>query len=45
MIIAKIENIISDFDSIVLASDGIWDYKSSQEMCDFFSDKYNKESE
>ena len=39
----KIENIVSDFDFIVLASDGIWDCKSSQEICDFFSDKFNKE--
>ena len=38
----KIENNISDLDLIVLASDGIWDCKSSQEICDFFIDKFNK---
>ena len=38
----KIENNISDLDLIILASDGIWDCKSSQEICDFFIDKFNK---
>ena len=39
----KIENLSGDIDFIVIACDGIWDCKTNQEVCDFFTDKFNKD--
>ena len=39
----KIENLVEDIDFIVLASDGVWECKTNQEICDFFTEKFKKE--
>ena len=39
----KIENLSGDIDFIVIACDGIWDCKTNQEVCDFFTEKFNKD--
>lgn len=39
----KIENLGEDIDFIVLASDGVWECKNNQEICDFFTEKFKKE--
>ena len=41
----KIENLSGDIDFVVIACDGIWDCKTNQEVCDFFTDKFNKDPE
>ena len=38
----RIENLDDDCDFAVLACDGIWDCKSNQEVCDFFSERMKK---
>ena len=38
----KIENLNKDCDFCVIACDGVWDCKSNQEVCDFFTEKFNK---
>ena len=39
----KIEKLSDDVDFIVIACDGIWDCKTNQEVCDFFTDKFNND--
>ena len=39
----KIDNLSGDIDFIVIACDGIWDCKTNQEVCDFFTEKFNKD--
>lgn len=39
----KIDSLTSDVDFIVLACDGIWDCKTNQEVCDFFTDRFNRD--
>ena len=38
----KIESLDQDCDFAVLACDGIWDCKTNQEVCDFFSERLKK---
>ena len=38
----KIETLGDDCDFAVLACDGIWDCKTNQEVCDFFSERFKK---
>ena len=41
----KTDNLTDDVDFIVIACDGIWDCKTNQEVCDFFTDKFLKDPE
>jgi serine/threonine protein phosphatase PrpC len=41
----KTDNLTDDIDFIVIACDGIWDCKTNQEVCDFFTDKFQKDPE
>ena len=41
----KTDNLTEDVDFIVIACDGIWDCKTNQEVCDFFTDKFLKDPE
>ena len=38
----KIENLTKECDFVVIACDGIWDCKTNQEVCDYFSERLKK---
>ena len=38
----KIEDLTKECDFVVVACDGIWDCKTNQEVCDYFSERLKK---